>query len=407
MYKRQAHEVSLLLPKPVSGLAALFDTIPILSSQSPIKEKAGLGPFTLSEYKAGSSLLLKRNPNYWKKDAQGRQLPYLDSLRIDIQQNREIEMARFLRGELHLMSSVTVDAFDQIGARQGAVDAGPTFDSEVLWFNQVPAAPIAAYKKKWFQSAAFRLALAEMVQRDDIVKLVYHGRATPAAGPFSPTAKPWVDPLLKPKAFDPEHAMRSLAAAGFRREGNVLKDSAGNSVEFSLITNSGNQNRAKMASLLQEDFSRLGIKLNVVTLDMPSLIERITRNFQYEACLLGFLGTNLDPNDQLNIWLSSSSMHPWNPGQPKPATAWEARVDDLMHEQSFASDPGQRKSLIDQFQTIVYEQAPLIYLVHPHALMAISPRLGNAEPSLLRPRVFWNVEQLYLSPGYPLSRNNP
>jgi peptide/nickel transport system substrate-binding protein len=198
-----------------------------------------------------------------------------------------------------------------------------------------------------------------------------------------------------------------LAAAGFSREGNILKDSAGNPVEFSLITNSGNQNRAKMASVLQQDFLRLGIKLNVVTLDMPSLIERITRSSQYEACLLGFLGTNLDPNDQLNIWLSSSSMHPWNPGQSKPATAWEARIDDLMREQSSASDLGQRKSLIDQFQAIVYEQAPLIYLVHPHALMAISPRLGNAEPSPLRPSVFWNAEQLYLSaPGYPVSRDS-
>jgi len=399
-------EVSLLFPEPVAGLEALFDTVPVLSSRSPLKEKAGLGPFVLAEYKAGAYLLLKKNPNYWKKDSQGRQLPYLDSIRIDIQQNREIEMARFRRGELHLMSSLTVELFDQIGTDHGAVDAGPTFDSEFLWFNQVSNAPIPAYKRKWFQSTAFRVALSEAVQRDDMVKLVYHGRATPAAGPFSPSAKPWADTHQKPRAFDPDGASKLLAASGFHREGDVLKDGDGNRVEFSLITNSGNRNRAKMASLVQQDFHRLGIVVNIVPLDMPSLVERISRGFQYEACLLGFLGTDLDPNDQLNVWLSSSSTHPWNPHQAKPETAWEAEIDGLMRAQAATSDPKKRKPLIDRMQAIVYEQAPIIYLVHPNALVAVSPKLGNASPSVLRPRVFWNAEHLYLTGGL-VSRNSP
>jgi len=400
-------EVSLLLPNPVGGLEALFDAIPILSSRSPLQEKAGLGPFVLSEYKRGAFLLLKRNPNYWKKDEGGRQLPYLDAVRIEIQQNREIEMVRFRRGELHLMSALDVDSFDQLGTSHGAIDAGPTFDSEMVWFNQVSTSPIPAYKKKWFQSAAFRLALSEAVQREDIVKLVYHGRATPAAGPFSPSARPWVDTRLKPPAFDPDGASRRLAAAGFRKESGVLKDSAGNPVEFSLITNSGNRNRARMASLLQQDFQRLGIKLNIVMLDMPSLIERISRGFQYEACLLGLTGTHLDPNDQLNMWLSSSSDHVWNPHQSTPETSWEAEIDRLMREQSSTSDTKKRKPFIDRFQAIVHDQAPIIYLVHPDALVAVSSRLGNAAPSVLRPRLFWNVEQIYLSDGNTAVRNKP
>jgi peptide/nickel transport system substrate-binding protein len=400
-------EVSLVLPEPVSGLEALFDTIPILSSRSPLKDKAGLGPFLLAEYKPGSFFLFKRNPHYWKKDGQGRQLPYLDSVRIEILENREIEMAKFRRGDVHLMSGLTVDFFDQIGIQHGAVDAGPTFDSEVLWFNQVANAPIPAYKKKWFQSAAFRVAISEVVQRADIVKLVYGGRATAAAGPFSPSAKPWANEMLKPRAFDPRAAQLKLAGEGFHKEGDALKDSAGNQVEFSLITNAGNRNRAKMASILQQDFQRLGIRLNILTLDMPSLIERITRNFQYETCLLGFLGTELDPNDQLNIWMSSSSAHPWNPHQAKPETAWEANIDRLMREQASTGDPKKRKALLDRMQEIVYEQAPMVYLVHPHALVAVSPKIGNAAPSVLRPRVFWNAEKLYFAGEGLVSRRTP
>jgi len=54
----------------VIGLAGLFDQVAIMSSRAPNKESAVLGPFMVSEYKAGSSVQLKRNPNYWKKDAQ-------------------------------------------------------------------------------------------------------------------------------------------------------------------------------------------------------------------------------------------------------------------------------------------------------------------------------------------------
>jgi len=60
---------------------------------------AVLGPFYIADYKAGAYVQLNRNPNYWKHDERGRPLPYLDSIRLDIQQNRDAEMLRFLRGE--------------------------------------------------------------------------------------------------------------------------------------------------------------------------------------------------------------------------------------------------------------------------------------------------------------------
>ena len=49
----------------------------------------------------------------------------------------------------------------------------------------------------------------------------------------------------------------------------------------------------------------MGIRLNIVTLDFPSLMERITKSFQYEACLLGMNNIELDPNGQLNVWLAT------------------------------------------------------------------------------------------------------
>src|ERR1700748_1574859 len=81
--------VEISFPAPVANLVNLFDTVAILSAKSPLKEMAAIGPFYVADRKAGSYLLLKRNPYYWKKDAAGKQLPYLDAVHIDIEQNPE------------------------------------------------------------------------------------------------------------------------------------------------------------------------------------------------------------------------------------------------------------------------------------------------------------------------------
>ncbi|MBI4889585.1 MAG: ABC transporter substrate-binding protein [Acidobacteria bacterium] len=389
-------KIEITFAAPIAGLAYLFDEIPMLSSRSPLKDKAGLGPYVLTEQRAGDHISFVRNRNYWRSDEKGGALPYFDSARIDIQQNREMELTRFRRGELHFISALDADSFERLGAEspQSVKDGGLSLESEMLWFNQVARAPIPAYKLKWFRSAAFRGAVSDSIRRDDLVRLVYKGRAAPGFGPFSPAARPWSNTNLKPLRYDQKAALKRLEAEGFRLQGGVLKDGAGNAVEFSLVTNAGNKNRARMAALIEQDLGRMGIKVNIVPLEMPSLLERITRSYQYEACLLGLVGVDLDPNDQMNMWLSSSATHQWNPSQAKPETAWEAEIDRLMKSQAAEGDEKKRVALIYKMQEIVREQTPLVYLVHPHALMAVSPRLANAQPAAFRPRVHWNIERL-------------
>src|SRR5690349_3424345 len=88
-------------------------------------------------------------------------------------------------------------------------------------------------------------------------------------------------------------------------DGSILRDGEGHAVEFSILTNSGNTSRNRMAATIQQDLGALGVKVNIVTLDFPSLIERVIRTSAYEACLLGLVNTDLDPSSQMNIWLSS------------------------------------------------------------------------------------------------------
>jgi len=394
-----ASQISIRFPASVAGLDRLFDQVAILSEHSPKKEMAVLGPFMVVEYKPGSSILLKRNPNYWKTDEQGRRLPYLDSIQLDIQPNRDVEMLRFKRGELDLINSLDSEYFDKLAATSPQLvhDAGPSLDSEQLWFNQVAKSPIPDYKKNWFRSADFRRAISEAINRDDLSRVVFHGHAQPAVGPFSPANKFWFNSKLKPLAYSPDAALKELQAEGFRMENGTLKDKDGNEVVFSIITNSGNKIRERMAVLIQDDLQKIGIHVNVVTLDFPSLIERMTQTFDYEAIVLGLTNVDLDPDGEMNVWLSSSENHQWNPQQKVPETAWEAEIDRLMRAQASSSDAKKRKEAFDRVQEIVVEQQPFIFLINKNSLSAVSTNVRGAAPVILSPQTFWNAEWLTVS----------
>ncbi len=391
-----ATQISITFPAPVAGLDRLFDQVAILSERSSKKEMAVLGPFMLADYKPGATVLLKRNPNYWKTDEQGRKLPYLDSIRLDIQPNRDVEMLRFKRGELDLINSLDSEYFDKLAATSPQLvhDAGPSLDSEQLWFNQVAKAPLPSYKKNWFRSANFRRAISEAINREDLSRIVFHGHAQPAFGPFSPANKFWFNSKLQPQTYSPDAALKALQTDGFRMENGVLKDKDGNEVVFSIVTNAGSKPRERMAVLIQDDLQKIGIHVNVVTLDFPSLIERMTQSFDYEAIILGLTNVDLDPNGEMNVWLSSSENHQWNPQQKVPETSWEAEIDRLMRAQAASTDPRRRKEAFDRVQEIVVEQQPFIFLINKNALSAISTVVHGAAPVILSPQTFWNADRL-------------
>ena len=399
-------EISIIFPAPLAGLERLFDQVAIMSAHSAKKEAAVLGPFMVAEYKAGSSVQLRRNPNYWRKDSQGRPLPYLDSIRLDIQPNRDVEMLRFKRGELDLINAIDSDYFERLAASSPGIahDAGPSLDSDFMWFNQVANAPLPEYKRAWFRSTNFRLAISEAINRDDLSRVVFNGHAQPAAGPVSPTNKLWFNSKLRAEPYRPDLALKRLESDGFYQRDGALFDRGGNLVEFSIVTNASSKPRERMSVMVQEDLGKLGIKVNVVTLDFPSLIERISQKFNYEAAMLGFRNVDLDPNGQMNIWLSSAEDHAWNPLQKAPETAWEAEMDRLMRAQASAADPKKRKEAFDRVQEIVAEQAPMIYLVNPNALSAISSAVEGANPGILSPQTFWNAERLTLKSAARASR---
>ncbi|MGC1482819.1 MAG: ABC transporter substrate-binding protein [Candidatus Acidiferrum sp.] len=374
---------------------------------TPPSEWAGLGPFRLKEYVPGQKLVLERNPYYWKTDTSGHRLPYLDELDFIFVPSADAQVLRFQSGETDLITHLGAENYAVLSRRQRGytmADAGPGLEYNFLFFNLndlgEKSSPDLTKKQKWFRDAKFRQAVSAAIDRQAIVRLVYQGRGAALWGPVTPGDRRWVDAAIPHPPRSLERARALLKDAGFswstapNGESTVL-DSDGKPVEFSILTSSSNADRAKMATLVQDDLKQLGMRVQVVPLEFRSLVDRITQTKEYDACLLGLASYDTDPNSDLNVWLSSGGTHLWNPSQSHPATAWEAEIDRLMEQQ--LSTPGyeQRKKLYDRVQEILAENQPMIFLASPDVLVGAKNTLANIHPAVLEPYLLWNVEQFF------------
>ena len=392
--------VTIEFEHPIAGLERLFDEIAISPARMAGKPDSSvvLGPFAVSEQRPGEFVLLKRNSHYWKRDSAGHQLPYLESVRLYVLSNRDTELIRFRQGDIQLIDKMTPDLYEQLHSEDASAarDIGPSVESEEMWFNQVARSPLPSYKRAWFRSQNFRRAISMAINRDDLARVAFRGHATPSIGMLSPANKFWFDKNLKPLAYDPKGALQLLQQDSFHKDGDTLKDKSGNPVAFSLITNAGNKARERMGSLIQQDLQQIGITLNFVPLDFPSIAERMTKTYDYDACMLGLTNVDLDPDGQMNVWLSSADLHQWNPSQKSPETEWEAEIDKYMHAQEATLDRNQRRADFDRVQEIAAAEQPMLFLVDKNALVAVSPKVNNADPVALTPQTYWNVEYLSL-----------
>jgi peptide/nickel transport system substrate-binding protein len=386
--------VRVHLPKRIIGVEKIFDEIAIEPANRPSEGRVTSGSFTVADYKRGQYVRLSRNPYYWRRDGAGVQLPYATGVRLDVLNNREQEISLFLRGEYDLIDGLSPDYFRALVQKlpESVHDLGASLNTEQLWFNQASGAPLPGFEIAWFENRGFRVAISEAIHRADLARIAYDGHATPAFDFVSPANKLWHNDDLKYPHESTADAEKMLASSGFHRSGDQLYDSGGNPVKFSIITNSGNPARQKMATMIQQDLAAVGIQVTVVALDFPALIERLMHKQDYEGCLLGLSDVEADPSSMMNMWLSSSPNHQWNPSEKTPATDWEAEIDRLMQLQANSSSQQDRKVAVDRVQQIVADQQPFIYLVYPNVLQAISQQLRGVQPSILSPGPVWNID---------------
>jgi len=423
--KLDAQTVLFTLAKPYGVGERLFDGLFLLPRhllEKPYREGnlnqfwglttapeqvAGLGPFRFKEYVPGQKLVLERNPYYWKTDAKGNRLPYLDQLVFLFAPSADAQILRFQSGETDIISRLAAENFTFLSRQSRGytmMDAGPGLEYNFLFFRlgdlDSKASAEAIKHAKWFREVKFRQAVSAAIDRDAIVRLVYQGRGVALWGPVTPGNKRWIDTAIPHPPRSLERARQFLREAGFSWKKSpageeILLDAEGTPVEFSIATSASNADRNKMAALIQDDLKQLGMRVQLAPLEFRSLLDRVTQTRDYDACVLALASFDADPNSDINVWKSTGNNHLWNPNQMHPATSWEAEIDRLMEQQLSEQTFEKRKHLYDRVQEILAENQPMVFLASPDILVGAKNSIGNFRPTVLEPYVLWNVEQLF------------
>ncbi len=422
--KSDAHTVLVDFPKPYGAAERIFDSIAILprhlleqdyeqgrlQSAWPVtvapEKIAGLGPFRLKSHLAGQRIVLERNPYYWRTDARGQRLPYLDELVFTPAGGEDVQIARFVEGSTQVAPRLSARNFavlarDPKGAQ--LADLGPSLEYAFLFFNlnalDSDKQARLGVAQSWFLDRRFRQAVSAAIDRDAIVKVVFDGRAAAIASHVTPGNRRWfLTTGAKPRR-DLDLSRRLLAEAGFRASANgKLMDAQGRPVRFTLLTSSSNSERLQMATMIRDDLKAVGIDMDVVPFEFRALLDRILKTHDYEACLMALGGGDADPNSEMNVWTTGGATHFWNFN--RTPFAWETEIDSLMRRQLTATSFAERKRDYDRVQQIAARELPLIPLVSPHVLVAAKGTLGNFHPAVLDHNTLWNADVLYLqAPG--------
>jgi peptide/nickel transport system substrate-binding protein len=422
--KIDKYTVRFVLPRPYAAAERLFDGLAILPKhllEKPYRaghfaeswalnaqpsEIAGLGPFRLKQYVPGQRIVLERNPYYWKVDRQNHRLPYLDELVFLFVGTEDAQVMRFEAGETDIISRLSSENYSLLLREKGRsgsqlADLGPSLEYNFLVFNLNDLSgkklDEVAATQAWFRDLRFRQAISLAVDRDSIVRLVYGTRGAALWGNVGPGNKLWINQSLPHQARSIEGARQILRSAGYSwNTSGQLIDAERRTVEFSIITSSSNSQRMKMAALLEDDLSKLGIQAHIVPLEFRAMIDRVFQSFNYEAAIMGLGGGDADPNPEMNVWTATGTSHLWHLGETTPATDWERELDQLMQKQMVTLDYSKRKQLYDRAQQLIAENLPFIFLGTPNILSGADARVGNFHPAVLDPYTLWNADELYV-----------
>ncbi len=337
-----------------------------LTTHPANRKPIGDGPYQFESWDTGQQIVLVRNPNYWGK------APMLDkwvfkfiddpNAAFQVLERHEIDQMRF-QPELWTQRTTT-----------------PTFERE---FNRLtPDSPIPGFlsgytyigwnmRKPQFEDKRVRQALTMLLDRESVVKHIYHGIGTIISGP-SYQKSPEYNQDVKPWPFDPARAAALLDEAGWvdsDRDG--IRDKGGLKLEFELGYGSSVTEYDQLGTVYQEELKRAGIKLNLNPLEWVTFQERVQKR-AFDACMLVWLTDAA--SDQYQLWHSSQA----EAGSNYPGFK-NAEVDKLLEDARLEFDEARRNAFYHRMHEVLHDEQPYTFLFSRPGLIALDKRFHGVK----------------------------
>lgn len=373
------------------------------------------GPFVLKRYVAAQRVEFTATKNYYAATKDGKRLPYLSQLTYLIVPEPNTELLKFKAGEIDCIAVRPPNVAELLPAQKSGnftmYNLGPSDGTRFLMFNMnrrknPKGQPYVDPKKSaWFNDVNFRQAVNHAINRDNIVAGYFRGIGTPLF-----TAEPPVSVFHNPelKAFkpDPQYAMSLLSKSGFKKhdDGN-LYDKDGNRVEFTLLTMANSPFCEAAGNYIKNDLKNLGMKVNFQPIAFNVLNDKTANSLDWEAVLMGLTGSTLEPNEGANVWYSNGRLHLFDQrladahGNIAAADArpWEKQIDALFKQGALTLDLKKRHEIYNQYQKIIYDQAPFIYIASNMNITAMRNSFHNYQPTPLSQLILGlhNLDELW------------
>ncbi|PID76730.1 MAG: ABC transporter substrate-binding protein [Deltaproteobacteria bacterium] len=296
----------------------------------------GTGPFKLINYQKDAAIRYAAHPDFFRGKSP------LDNLVFAITPDPSVRYQKLKKGECHVMpypNPADLEAMKKDPAVNLMQKEG--LNVGYLAYNT---------KIKPFDNPKVRKALNMAINKQAILDAVFKGAGKVAKNPLPPTIWSYND-AVKDDPYDPEAAKKMLKEAGV--SGLEME------VWAMPVQRPYNPNAKRMAELIQSDFAKIGVKVNVVSYEWGEYLKRAKELDRKGAVLLGWTGDNGDPDNFLATLLSCDGVG----GSNKSHFCYEP-FEKLIQQAKVVSDPAERTKLYEQAQVIFKEQAPWATIAH-------------------------------------------
>ncbi len=341
----------------------VFEGVPVGEMASDPRSSArafGTGPFMVESISPnGKVVTLVRNPN-------ARPQPYLDHFVFRSYPTLADAVDAVSHGEADAVGALQLPQLGSLARRPDvSVHEVKTFSFTAVLFNLSPE--LSAY----FQPPAVRQAIVQAIDRDQIVKDVLAGRADPAPGPIPPTDWAYDRSAADRYPHDVGAALSTLEAAGWTLPpGARVRQRQGRDFSVSLVTADAFPYR-QVADSVSKQLAQVGIQVTVEPVPASILVSRYLVGRHFQLALVAF-DNGPDP-DQFGLWHSSSASDALN--FASVLTPKQALIDKDLEDGRASGDRDQRRKAYSDFQELMADAAPAVFLYEPHYEYVIANRV--------------------------------
>ncbi len=325
------------------GDAMLAAGTPEMLNQEPI----GTGPFVFQAYQKDAVIRYTRNEDYWGDKAKS------EALIFAITPDASVRYQKVLAGECHVMAypnpadiAAMKASSDVVVMEQEGLNVG------YLAYNTAVAP---------FDNANVRRALNMAIDKQSIIDVVFQGSGQTAKNPIPPTMWSY-NTAVEDDAYNSEKAKEMLAAEGVT--------DLSMKIWAMPVQRPYNPNARRMAELMQEDFAKVGVTVEIVSYEWGEYLSRSKAADRDGAVLLGWTGDNGDPDNFLAVLLGCDSV-----GNANRAQWCHKPFDDLIQQAKVLPTQAERQPLYEQAQVIFKEQAPWATIAHSVVFMTMRPEV--------------------------------